>query len=145
MTDYMRVTSANPLKIVQKNQRIMLNRELDEPVVDLVFLNLERDTSKRDSGEIEADAAVNEKRRDLFQACYDFLKFLCDHGHKQAQHKLFQFIGHFSDHMGVQKLNVADTLCAIVRDNPALCAQVWALWAPCSGSRLCSACCDLRC
>ena len=36
----------------------MLNRELDEPVVDLLFLNLERDSSVREAltDETERDA-----------------------------------------------------------------------------------------
>ena len=124
MTEYIKVTPINTLEVVQKNQRIMLNRELDEPICDILRLNIERDTSARDGGEIEADPAKNEQRRDLFQACYDFLTHLCAFGHRRAQEKLFPLMGTFSDHMGIQKLNVADTLRAIVRDNAVLCAQV---------------------
>ena len=102
----------------------MLNRELDEPVCDLLRLHLERDTSARDGGEIDADPAVNEKRREMFQACYDFLKRLCEHKHSRAQEKLFPLIHTFSDHMGIKDLNVADTLSAVVRNNASLCAQV---------------------
>ena len=124
MTAYMKITPENPFAIVQKYQKIMLNRELDEPIVDLLRLNLERDTSRRDSGEREVDPATNAQRRDLFQACYNFLESLCAHGHTRAQQKLFPFLGVFSDHMGIEKLNVADTLREIVRDNVALCAQI---------------------
>jgi len=124
MTDYMQVTVDNPKHIVQKNQRILLNRELDEPIVDLLRLNLERDTTQRDGGEIEADPALNIERRDLFQACYDFLKHLCAYGHTRAQEKMFKFLMPFSDHMGIQGLNVAGVLQEIVRDNPTLCTQV---------------------
>jgi len=37
----------NLSEIVSQNQKIMLNRELDEPVVDLLRLNLERDLTRR--------------------------------------------------------------------------------------------------
>jgi len=125
MTDYMRITVNNPKDIVQKNQKIMLNRELDEPVVDLLRLNLKVDDSARTKeNNIDADPATNIPLRDLFQACYDFLKFLCMHGHTKAQEKLFDCVGMFSNHMGIQGLNVADTLQEIVRDNAALCGQV---------------------
>ena len=124
MTDYLRITIDNPKHVVQKNQKIMLDRELDEPIVDLLRLNLEVDGTLRRGGEIECDSVKNIQLRDLFQACYDFLKFLCSLRHTKAQEKLFPFLGMFSGHMGVMDLNVADTLQEIVKDNPALCAMV---------------------
>jgi hypothetical protein len=124
MTDYMRITIDNPKDIVQKNQKIMLNRELDEPIVDLLRLNLEADDTLRKGGEIECDSARNIQLRDLFQACYNFLKLLCMHRYTKAQEKLFPLLGMFSGHMGIMNLNVADTLQEIVKDNPTLCAMV---------------------
>ena len=110
-----------------QNQKIMLNRELDEPVVDLLRLNLERDLTRRaacmEEGEIDADPPVNPQRRDLFQSCYDFLLMLCKNN-ANAQMKLFPLISVFQDHVGIEKLNVADTICEIVRDNPRLISQV---------------------
>jgi uncharacterized protein (DUF1778 family) len=58
MTSYMKISTANALHIVQQNQKIMLNLEMDEAVMDCLRLPLERDTSLRDAGEIEADVAV---------------------------------------------------------------------------------------
>ena len=50
-------------------------------VVDLLRLNLERDTSRRDAltdpGERDTDPPMFPARRDLFQMCYDFLRKLC--------------------------------------------------------------------
>jgi hypothetical protein len=108
---------------VDKNQRIMLNLEMDSPVRKLLGLYLERDTARRDAGELEADVAVNIPRRDLFQACYTFLKMLA-RCNPQAQARLFPYIHLFAEDMGIENLNVSDTICEIVRDNVALCAQV---------------------
>jgi hypothetical protein len=58
MTSYMKISTANVLHIVQQNQKILLNLEMDEAVMDCLRLPLERDTSLRDAGEIEADVAV---------------------------------------------------------------------------------------
>ena len=77
----------------------------------------------RDNGGLDADIPLNVTRRDLFQACYTLLKNLCRKSRK-AQSKLFPFITIFADHMGIEKLNVADTIAEIVRDNSRLCNQV---------------------
>ena len=58
MTTYMKISTDNALHIVQQNQKILLNLEMDEAVMDCLRLPLERDTSLRDAGEIEADVAV---------------------------------------------------------------------------------------
>ncbi|KAJ1488130.1 hypothetical protein T484DRAFT_1784348 [Baffinella frigidus] len=127
LTGYVTVSPQFTAEFVEKHQRIMLNRELDEPVVDMLQLNLERDTSRRDAltdqGERDADPPVIPARRDLFQVCYDFLKMLCK-GNPQAQKRLFPLIEIFSEHVGIEKLNVADTICEIVRDNARLISQV---------------------
>ena len=123
ITRYLTVSVTNKREIVDKNQKIMLNFEMDTPVRKMLGLHLERDTSRRDGGELEADVAVNMPRKDLFQACYTFLKMLA-RGNPQAQARLFPHIHLFAEDMGVEKLNVADTLCAIVQDNLALCSQV---------------------
>ena len=129
LTGYLTLSDSTPQEIVLKNQRIMLNRELDEPVTDLLLLNLERDSSAREAlseanrAERDADPPTNVRRRDLFQACYNFLKALSK-GNAQAQAKLFPQIGTFSEHMGIRELNVADTIREIVRDNGRLIAQV---------------------
>lgn len=86
-------------------------------------MNLERDDSRRRNGEIEADKAVNVKRRELFQKCYDLLRAFVT-GIGRAQQKLFPLIGFFSDHVGIEWLNVSDTIAAILQDNAALCTQV---------------------
>ena len=123
ITDYLTESPTNKREIVQKNQTIMLNLDLDKPVCNLLGLPLQRDTSRRDRGELEADIPTNMQRKDLFQACYMFLKALATRNRK-AQTRLFQHINLFADHMGIEKLNVADTISEIVRDNSSLVAKV---------------------
>jgi len=120
---YLTESMDNKKEIVVKNQKILLNLEIDKPVRNLLGLHLERDTSRRDRGELEADAATNVPRRELFQLCYTLLKLLARKSPK-AQKKLFPFIKHFSEHVGIEKLNVADTIVEILRDNASLCVRI---------------------
>ena len=123
ITAYLTESVTNKREIVQKNQNIMLNLDMDKTARTLLLMYLGRDTSRRDRGELEADLPLNLDRKDLFQACYTFLKMLARRNQK-AQKRLFEHTTLFADHMGIEKLNVADTICEIVRDNSPLCAQV---------------------
>eukprot|EP00960_Hanusia_phi_P030497 748658-Hanusia_phi.AAC.3 len=111
------LSSEIPKEIVAKNQRIMLNWELDEPVVDLLRLTI-HDNAKSGDEEVKM-----RRRKRLFQLCYNFLRALASH-HPAAQQKLFPLLAVFLDHVGVANLNVADTLREIVRNNARLCTQV---------------------
>ena len=99
LTSYIVQSPSNKREIVQKNQSIMLNLDLDSVVRNLLSLHFGRDTSRRDSGILEADIPLNLKRRDLFQACYTFLKQLC-HKFPKAQEKLFPHIKIFKGLFG---------------------------------------------
>lgn len=123
MTKYVTVSKDNAREIVLKNQAIMLNLEVDTPVRRLLELNLRRDTSRRDQGELEADTPGSEQLRDLFQDCYTFLKFLTK-GNPTVQKRMFPFIAKFAEHVGIEKLNVSDTIAEIVRDNPKLAGRI---------------------
>ena len=124
MTKYLVESITNTREIVMKNALIMLNLDVDRSVRNILSLYLERDTSRRDQGELEADIPVNLPRRDLHQACYTFLKVLA-HKNPKAQEKLFEHINFFViEHMGLEKLNVADTVSEIVRNNTGLCARI---------------------
>lgn len=123
MKEYVTESESNDAFIVRKNQTIMLNRELDEAILNVLHLNLARDTSRREAGELEADKAVNTARRELFQKCYNLLTAMIN-GMDRGQEKLFPMIGFFSDHVGIELLNVADTIATILRDNVKLCQQV---------------------
>ncbi|KAJ1488620.1 hypothetical protein T484DRAFT_1782602, partial [Baffinella frigidus] len=140
MTHYLTPASDNLVEVVKANQHMMLDRGLHSPVIDILRLSLERDTSRRaalhDTAEKDADSAKNPRRRDLFQECYNFLKTLCCN-EPEAQSKMFPliqtFADHvgiaklnvtFADHVGIAKLNVVDTIAEIVRDNPRLISQV---------------------
>lgn len=127
MTHYLTPASDNLVEVVKANQHMMLDRGLHSPVIDILRLSLERDTSRRaalhDTAEKDADSAKNPRRRDLFQECYNFLKTLCCN-EPEAQSKMFPLIQTFADHVGIAKLNVVDTIAEIVRDNPRLISQV---------------------
>lgn len=85
---YLKLSTGNKKEIVIKNQTILMNLGVDQPVRNLLNFNLARDTSRRDRGELEADIAINIPRRDLFQTCYTLLKFLVAKS-ATAQKKLF--------------------------------------------------------
>ena len=73
---------------------------------------------------MEVDIPLNAQLRDLFQKCYVFLSFL-SRKNPLAQKMLFPFIETWaSEHMGIENLNVADTLSEILRDNEHLCSRV---------------------
>jgi hypothetical protein len=57
------------------------------------------------------------------QVCFDFILGLCK-SNPAAQRKFFPMITIFSEHVGIENLNVADTIAEIVRDNAPLIAQV---------------------
>ena len=76
------------IRIVLKNQNILLNLEIDKPVFNLLVLHLGRDTSRRERGELEADVAQNMARRDLFQTCFTLIKLLVARSPK-GQKKMF--------------------------------------------------------
>eukprot|EP00960_Hanusia_phi_P036737 752497-Hanusia_phi.AAC.1 len=120
MIDNVTLSKDIPKEIVAKNQRIMLNWELDEPVIDLLRLNIT--LSSDDVHEAGRQQSVD-RRKKLFQRCYNFLKVLCA-DHPRAQQKLFPSMSVFLDHVGIENLNVSDTLREIVRNNPRLCSQV---------------------
>jgi len=67
LTDGVTHSSKRRSEIVAKHQTILLNLGIDRPVRRLLSLNLARDTSRRDAGELEADIPLNIQRRDLFQ------------------------------------------------------------------------------
>jgi len=113
----------NRPEIVAKNQSILFNLGIDLPIRRMLGLYLHRDTSRRDRGEIEADLPINEMRRDLFQDCYTLLRALVKDNRK-AQTALFPYISKFSEHMGIEQLNVADTITEIFKDNIRLCRKV---------------------
>ena len=123
LTSYLTESLDNHKEIVIKNQNIMLNLGVDKPVRNMLRLHLGRDTSRRDRGEIEADSPTSPVLRDLFQACYTFLKMLVRHN-ARCQKELFPYIMTFADHIGIERLNVADTISEIVRDNGSLCGKV---------------------
>jgi hypothetical protein len=108
-------------EIVASNQSILLNLGADMTVRRMLGLYLECDTSRR--SELELDRPRSMLRRDLFQECYMFLRAFARKNAK-AQNALFLHIRTFAEHMGIENLNVADTLAEIVRDNAKLCAQV---------------------
>jgi hypothetical protein len=78
---------------------------------------------RRSLSEADSDPPKDPDQRDLFQACYDLLKHICQRN-SEAQKKLFPHIEMFAEHVGVEKLNVADTLSEIVRDNTQLIGLV---------------------
>jgi hypothetical protein len=45
-------------------------------------------------------------------------------GFRPAQEKLFPFVQVFMDHVGIQELNVADTIAEVLRNNAPLLMQV---------------------
>lgn len=45
-------------------------------------------------------------------------------GFRPAQEKLFPFVQMFTDHVGIEQLNVADTIAEVVRNNAPLLMQV---------------------
>lgn len=67
LTDGVTLSYDTRPEVVEKNQTILLNLGIDKPVRRLLNLHLARDTSRRDSGELEADIPLNIPRRDLFQ------------------------------------------------------------------------------
>ena len=69
LTDYLRLRPDLGPDIVLKNQSIMINLGIDQPVRNLLKLYLGRDTSRKDAREMEADIPLNVPRRDLFQVC----------------------------------------------------------------------------
>jgi hypothetical protein len=123
MTNYLTISTGQTSEIVKKNQSIMLNLEVDTPVRRLLALNLRRDVSKREQGDLEPDAVASVKLRDLFQDVYTFLKCLTK-GNAAAQTRMFPFILQFAEHVGIDKLNVSDTILEVVKDNPKLLARV---------------------
>jgi len=120
LTDAVAIRPDNKAEIVAKNQSILLNLSIDIPVRRMLGLYLARDESRR--VDREADRPGSEMRRDLFQECYTFLKALV-RKNARAQKALFPHIKLFAEHMGIEKLNVADTIAEIVRDNEKLCSQ----------------------
>ena len=123
LTNYVTESVDNQKDIVVKNQSIMLNLGVDKPVRNMLRLYIGRDTSRRDRGELEADIPSSPELRDLFQDCYTYLKTLAARN-PRCQKTLFPHIMTFADHMGIEKLNVADTISEIVRDNKRLCSKV---------------------
>lgn len=108
-------------EIVSSNQSVLLNLGVDMTVRRMLGLYLECDTSRR--SELEMDRPGSMLRRDLFQECYMFLRAFARKNVK-TQNALFPHIKTFAEHMGIENLNVADTLVEIIRDNAKLCAQV---------------------
>jgi len=93
LLSYLTPSVANIKEIVLKNQTILLNLGIDQPVRNLLGLALTRDTSRRDRGELEADTAMNIPRRDLFQTCYTLLKALVENSAKgQARYSEIMFL-----------------------------------------------------
>jgi len=127
MKEYLTQSEEFPEELVFMNQRIMMDHELDEPIVDILRMPLERDTTRRmaclDPAEADSDPARNSAQRELFQHCYDLIGMLCRRN-SQAQSKLFEFMPMFQDNVGIEQLNVADTLAEMVRDNTKLISQV---------------------
>jgi hypothetical protein len=123
MTNYLTITRGQKSEVVKMYQSIMLNLEVDTPVRRFLELNLRRDTSRREQGDLESDTPGSVKLRDLFQDVYTFLKCLTK-GNAAAQKRMFQFILQFAEHMGIDKLNVSDTILEVVKDNPKLSARV---------------------
>jgi len=123
LTTYLTESKESKAEIITKNQSIMLNLGIDIPVRRLLGLDLHRDTSLRDKGEITADLPGSEKLRDLFQLCYTFLTALARKNVK-AQKLLFPHLKQFADHIGIEKLNVAQVIMEVIRDNKRLTGRI---------------------
>ena len=119
---YLVESPSNDVEVVAKNQAIMLNLGLDVPVRRLLGLHLHRDSSRRDSGVMDADIACSTRLRDLFQCCYDLLRALAK-GNPKVQRALFPHLKTFAEHVGIEKLNAADTMTEVIRDNPRLSSR----------------------
>lgn len=120
LTEFILPSETVSADIVSKNQTILLNREMDEPVANLLSLELKR---RRARNGIAPDAAVNDMRRNMFKTVYRFLGALA-RGNEQAQEKLHPLVGVFSDHLGIEGLPVSTTIGEIFRNNPTLLTQV---------------------
>ena len=127
MTKEVTVSLHNRPELAKQNQTILLNLEINKPIRRILNLHLARDSSRHDAGELEADLALNLPRRDLFQLCYSFVKELV-HQNPKGQMVFFPHIEVFREHMGIEGLNVSDTITAIVRDNVRLCRRVADNW-----------------
>ena len=119
MTKYLTERVDNKQEVVAQNQIILLDVGVDKTVRNMLGLHLGRE----DQGFLEADMPSCAIRRDLFQDCYSFLRmFVRKNGRAQAA--LFPHLKTFCAHVGIQKLNVADTIAEVVRDNIILTRRI---------------------
>lgn len=102
-------------------KKMCINLKFEKAICEIVGLHIERTHVKGVPG--EADKAIDEALRDVFQACYTFLKLLVVKFPK-GQETLFGYIDKFACHIGIEKLNVADTIAEILRDNSRLSSQI---------------------
>lgn len=119
LTEFIEPSEKVNSAIVAKNQTILLNREMDEPVASLLSLELKR----RPAGCLAPDVAVNEQRCKMFTTVYRFLAALAS-GNKQAQEKLHPLVSVFLDHEGIEGLPVSPTIAGVFKNNPTLLSQV---------------------
>jgi len=108
--------------IILENQRIMLNEQVHTHILSLLLLPLDR--THTDINVRQPDVAKNHERKELFQACYTFLKALA-RSFPAAQKQLFCYIERLMlSHIGVLELDVSSTIEEILKDNPMLITRV---------------------
>lgn len=107
--------------------------DLSAHSIMLTFLKLplRRRTQVDSNGECGMDQAEDVDRRELFGLCYFFLKNFSvvvtatqSIPNERNQKALFTYIDLFLSHLGVQNLNVADTISSLFTSNPVLASCI---------------------
>ena len=115
----------NGQHVQMNNREIMFNLGLHRIILDtFIFgLPLERDTSRRNHGRQAMDTAKDPRLRDLLQRAYDVLRELV-RGFAKAQQACIPLFTSIQQHVGIEKLNVVDTVVEILRDRTGLWLHV---------------------
>jgi len=111
-----------PPDILLQNRTIMLNLEVHKNILNnyVQGLVLSRDRSRRDGGTVCLDTAKDPDFRNVLQDCYDFLLEFTRDNAKAQQDVCRQVFNVVQLHIGVEELNVVDTLVETLRDRPDL-------------------------
>lgn len=108
---------------VREGQIMSENLLMHSSLLRILSLPLPRQPARR-MGEL--DIALDGDRRDLFGTCHELVQRLCD-GNTRMQHYFFEHRGIFINQMGLNGLDVASTLAAMVKGNRCVFPPVQAL------------------